>query len=71
LSPLRRIESRTELLRKNLDRNDRIQFRYRSRRLTGRVVDLRQRAVIVSFQLQGQEVTKPVTYGSILKVLNR
>jgi hypothetical protein len=54
-----------------LNRNDRIEFRYRSRKLSGRVVDLRRRAVIVSFELGGREITRPVSYSSILKVLNR
>ena len=70
-SPLRRYDSRMERLRQLLNRNDRIEFRYRSRRVRGTVVDLRRRAVIVSFQLGGREITRPVSYGSILKVLNR
>lgn len=69
-SPLRGFDSRIERLRQLLNRNDRIEFRYRSRRLSGRVVDLRRRAVIVSFELGGREITRPVSYGSILKVLN-
>lgn len=70
-SPLRRFDSRMAWLREHLNRNDRIEFRYRSRKLIGRVVDLRRRAVIVTFELGGREITRPVTYGSILKVLNR
>jgi hypothetical protein len=70
-SPFHRYDSRMERLRQLLNRNDRIEFRYSSSRLTGRVVDLYSRAVIVSFKLGGREVTRPVGYGSILKVLNR
>ena len=70
-SPLHRFDTRVERLRQLLNRNDTIEFRYRSRRLTGRVVDLRRRAVIVSFELGGRKFTRPVSYGSILKVLNR
>ena len=70
-SPLRRFDSRIEQLRQLLNRNDTIEFRYRSRKLTGRVVDLRRRAVIVTFELGGREITRPVSYGSIIKVLNR
>lgn len=69
--PLHRFDSRLERLKQHLDRNDRIEFRYRSRKLTGRVVELHRRAVVVSFELNGKEITKPVTYGSVLKVLNR
>jgi hypothetical protein len=54
-----------------LNRNDRIEFRYRSRRLIGTVVDLRRRVVILSFELGGRKITRPVSYGNILKVLNR
>jgi hypothetical protein len=68
---LRRFDSRIEQLRQLLNRNDTIEFRYRSRKLTGRVVDLRRRAVIVTFELGGREITRPVSYGSIIKVLNR
>jgi hypothetical protein len=70
-SPLRRFDSRMARLRELLNRNDKVEFRYRSRRMTGRVVDLRSRAVIVTFEMGGREVTRPVSYGSILKVLNR
>ena len=66
-----RIDSRAERLRQHLDRNDRIEFRYRSRRFRGTVVELRRNALIVSFKLKGEEVARPVAYGSILKVLNR
>lgn len=71
LSPLGRFDSRLARLKQQLNRNDRIEFRYRSRRLTGTVVDLRQRALIVTFELEGREITRPVSYGSILKVLDR
>ena len=70
-SPFHRYDGRMESLRQLLNLNDRIEFRYRSSRLTGRVVDLYSRAVIVSFNLGGHEVTRPVGYGSIIKVLNR
>ena len=70
-SPLRSFSSRMERLKQLLNRNDRIEFRYRSRRMTGTVVDLRRRTLIVSFQLGGREVTRAVSYGSILKVLDR
>jgi hypothetical protein len=70
-SPLRRFGTRMERLKQLLNRNDRIEFRYRSRRFTGTVVDLRRRTLIVSFKLGGREITRPVSYGSILKVLNR
>jgi hypothetical protein len=58
-------------LRELLNRNDKVEFRYRSGRMTGRVVDLRSRAVIVTFETGGREITRPVSYGSILRVLNR
>ncbi|MBN2551551.1 MAG: hypothetical protein JXB06_02225 [Spirochaetales bacterium] len=71
LSPLRSQDTRAERLKQHLNRNDRIEFRYRSGRLTGRVVDMRERAVIVTFEQEGREITRPVSYGSILKILNR
>lgn len=40
--PLQRFSSRFELLRRNLERNDRIEFRYRGRKHIGRVMDLRK-----------------------------
>ncbi len=63
--------NRTEWIRRHLQINDRVVLRYRGQRYRGRVVDLRQRAVIVSFELGGKEVTEPLTYSNILKVLTR
>ena len=62
---------RTERMRRHLQLNDRVLLRYRGQRYTGRVVDLQQRAVIVSFELGGKELTEPLTYSNILKVLTR
>jgi hypothetical protein len=68
---LRRLDGRAKRLREQLERNDRIEFRHRSRRFTGTVAELRPNALVVPFELKDEEVTRPVASGGILTIPNR